>query len=461
MEYTKINELIAGYQNKQFSPMETAKAYIERIKKYDPLLQSFITLPEAEILAQAELAEKNFMKQKARKLEGVPVSYKDNINTKNIKTTNGSPIQEHNIPLENAEVVNRLQHAGTVTIGKTNLYEYAFGITSSNPYYGDVTNLWGEGLTAGGSSSGAAAAVAAGFCSASIGTDTAGSVRVPASCTGTVGLKPTYGLIDMQGIYPLSWSLDHSGVLTHNVEDLAEIMNVFTKLQETKQLPLSKVKVGVPSSYFTENINEEVNHFYLEALRKLESLGASLIEIDGTFAAGSIETAKTIATSEVGYVHKEQAKTLLDKYSEGAKAVFRKSGIISAHEYFHALETRKKMKHSLAHIFETVDIIATPTIPNLPFHKSVKNLSFGSVTEDINDTMIRFTSVFNLSGNPAISIPCAFTEEELPVGLQLIGDYFQEERIIHAALAYEKHFLEEFYQMRTKKLHSFIGHDVH
>jgi aspartyl-tRNA(Asn)/glutamyl-tRNA(Gln) amidotransferase subunit A len=316
-----------------------------------------------------------------------------------------------------------------------------------------LRNIYTE-VNAGGSSGGSAVAVAANLCMGSIGTDTAGSIRVLAACCGVVGLKPTYGLIDMNGIMPLSWSLDHTGPIARNVQDLALIMESITRRPYQKAYGSSDIKgmrIGIPKQYFNERMDADVENNYYEALKVFENLGANVIEVDVEFAYESINVAHTLATAEVGYVHREFIKSSLNYYSEGAKELFSKSKSISSHDYFESLNAREKMTSTLIELFNTVDIIVTPTMPVVPTNISLTTVQFNSEKESVDDCLIRFPSLFNITGHPALSIPCGLSTNSLPIGLQMIANHNREDLLLKAAFSFEQSTLFDFYRKRDNR----------
>ncbi|WP_243646953.1 amidase [Scopulibacillus darangshiensis] len=446
-----IKELVDGYRSKRFSPVEITKDYLKQIKAADRTFNIFITVTEEIALNQAEIAERKVMAGDGLDiLQGVPFSYKDSIDTKGIRTTNGSLVDKNRIPSKDAKVIKILNDVGAVNLGKTNMYEYAFGITSDNPFYGPVRNPWDTRLTAGGSSGGSAAAVAANLCMGSIGTDTAGSIRVPSSCCGVVGLKPTYGLIDMKGITPLSWSLDHAGPIARNVTDLALVMEALTNKPFGKScIPdIKGMRVGIPKQHFNERIAVEIRQIYHKAVLEFERLGAVLVEIDLPFAAEALGVASTVATAEVGYVHKDRMKSSINLYSDGAKKVFKTSQSISSFSYIEAMNKREKMSHQLTELYNYIDVIVTPTLPAIPTEIGANEVQFPEEREDVEDCMIRFTCLFNITGHPTLSIPCGLTDKSIPVGLQIIANHHREDLLLRAAFTYEQTALLDFYSKR-------------
>lgn len=446
-----IQEIIKGYEVRDFSPVEIIKEYVKQIKILNPNLNAFITVNEEKAINQALISESKIMAgEEIGILEGIPISYKDNIDTKGIITTSGSPIHKSRIPVSNAFIVKKLQAEGTVNIGKVNMFEFAFGITSKNPYFGDIKNPWNPCVTAGGSSGGSAVAVAANLCMGSIGTDTAGSIRVPSSCCGVVGLKPTFNLVNMNGIMPLSNSLDHAGPIARNVADLAILMEAITQkpFRNYCNGDIRGIRIGISKRYFNEQLDTEVKSLYEKAIRTLEEMGAILIEVEVPCVEESRNTAHILATTEVGYFHKELLATSFDQYSEGAQKTFDKSKLISAHSYIHALDKRSKMKGEVNHLFETIDILVTPTMPIGATDIDLKEISFEGITESVDESLIRFTCLFNITGHPALSIPGGLSQRGIPIGLQLIANHNREDQLITTAFAFEQESLVDFYRKR-------------
>lgn len=448
-----IKEIINGYMKKEFSPIEILQEYVEQTKAHNPKLNAFITVNEEKAFNQAAISEKKIMAgEDIGILEGIPISYKDNIDTKGLLTTSGSVIHKNRIPESNASVVKALNCEGAVNIGKTNMYEFAFGITSKNSFFGDIKNPWNDNVTAGGSSGGSAAAVAANLCMGSIGTDTAGSIRVPSSCCGVIGLKPTYDLINMNGIMPLSNSLDHAGPIARNVEDLAIMMEAITKktFRNNCISDIRGMRIGVPKRYFSERIDNDVLNFYKNSLNTFERLGALIVELDIPNFEDPRKIAHILATSEVGYFHSKLIKLSLSQYSEEAINTFEKSKSISAHSYIDSLNKRAQLTRDVSKLFEFIDILVTPTMPIGPPDIGSKELVLAGDMESIDECMIRFTCLFNITGHPALSIPCGLSQGSVPIGLQLIANHHREDLLIRNAHSYEQAMLLDFYKVREK-----------
>ncbi|MFE7083282.1 amidase [Priestia megaterium] len=453
-----IKKLMDGYKNKIFSPIEITKWYIERIKKLDPYINSYITVTEEVALKQAREAEGKINSGVLNNLLGIPLSFKDSIDTKDIRTTGGSVIDKNRIPSNNAEIVNILEEANIISLGKNNMFEYGFGITSRNAFFGDVINPWKENKTAGGSSGGSAAAVAANLAMGSIGTDAGGSIRVPAACCGVVGLKPTYNLVSINGITPLSWTLDHVGPIARNVEDTALILEAITKKRYdlTPSDNLTGVRVGLAKHYLSENMDSNVRKGYEKCIQQLSSLGAIIKEIDTSFLKDIISVAKVFGTSESSYVHKDRISSSFNMYSQDAQETFTRSKGISALDYIAALKKREELKQKVTEIFNEVDIMMTPTTPVVPSDIKAEQVNINGKTESMGDCLIRYVSLFNITGHPALSVPAGLTEDEIPIGMQFIANYYREDLLFQVGNCYEKVALEEFYYKRDKKFEMYV-----
>ncbi|MBN2982027.1 MULTISPECIES: amidase [Cohnella] len=456
-----IKSLLDGYRTKTFLPEEIVRAYLARIKAADANLRSIITLTEETARCQAGIAGWRLAAgEDPGLLHGVPVTYKDNIDTRGIRTTNGSQIDRDRVPRRNAAVVDRVGGAGAVTVGKANLYEYAFGITSDNPFYGDVRNPWDARFMAGGSSSGSAASVAAGFCLGSIGTDTAGSIRVPSACCGVVGLKPTRGLVPTDGVTTLSWTLDHVGPIARNVEDVALLLEAAAgkPYAWACREDIRGLRIGVPRQFVSRRIETDVEKRFDAALAALAELGAVLIDVDLPLAEEAIAVATGIATPEVGYVHRERIASSLALYGAGAAETFARSRAATAHDYMDAMRKRDEMTRGLDELFRQVDAVVTPTMPAAPTRLGQGQVRFpdGSV-ETVDECMIRFTCLYDITGHPALSVPCGLTEDGLPVGLQIAAAHHREDAALRIAYAYERAALSGFYAERDARIEQGAG----
>lgn len=458
---------------KEISVQDVVRSIYGRIRAVEDKVKAFVTLTEdmamqlsGEIQQQTEPN-----KLKAQLLHGIPLAIKDNICTKGTLTTCSSKMLSNFIPPYESTVTSRLTEQGYVLIGKTNMDEFAMGSSTENSGFYVTRNPWDLERIPGGSSGGSAAAVAADECIAALGSDTGGSIRQPAAFCGVVGLKPTYGRVSRYGLVAFASSLDQIGTLTKTVKDSAQLMNVISghdPLDSTSApLPvpdytaalgqdIKGITFGVPKEYFIEGIEKEVEASVRDAIRKLENLGAIPVEISLPHTGYAIATYYILATSEassnlarydgVKYGFRAGGKDLMDMYmntrAQGFGAEIKRrimlgtyalsSGYYEAY-YKKAQQVRTLIKQDFEKAFQKVDIIVTPTSPTVAFKVGEK--SADPLQMYLSDI---FTISVNLAGVPGISIPCGFTTEHLPVGLQLIGRLFEEELLLKVAYAYEQ-----------------------
>lgn len=445
-----ISELLDGYAQKKFSPVEIISQYLERAKKNSDL-NAFITVTEEYALQQARISEQRWQMGEQGVLEGIPISYKDNIFTKGVRTTSGSFIDREFVPTKHAPIVDRLNQVGTVMIGKTNMHEFAFGITNNNPFYGSAKNPWNKAYISGGSSGGSAVSVAADLCVASIGTDTGGSIRIPSSCCGLVGLKPTQNLLDGSGTVPISWSLDHLGPIAKNVSDVMAIMEALTNQRyfDTTKRDLRGIRVGIPRKHFTERIEPEVLRLYEETIAKFEELGAILMEVEVPHIEEGMPLTMTLAIGEAGYVHRERIAAHLDEYGEDVRQVMETSQSITTVSYIEALQRKREVSKACDHLMEQVDVLLTPTLPATAKKIGQEEVTIDGQAEPIFNCYNRYTNYFNVTGHPALSLPAGLTKDKLPVGIQLVTAKRGEKKLLNIAKVFEETYLKEFYKQRT------------
>lgn len=454
INYGTIRELKKGYEKREISPVEVTKQMLERINQFKDL-NTFITVNEAQALKQAELSEKKYaLGEQIGFLEGVPISYKDNLYTAGLRTTSGSHIDESYVPDGNAGIVDILQGEGAVNLGKTNMHEFAFGITSNNPFYGPAKNPWNAEFTPGGSSGGSGAAVAAALGMASIGTDTGGSIRIPAAACGVVGLKATYDLIAASGVKHISWNLDHVGPLVKNMDDLATMMEAMTGEDYSRFLneDIRGLRVGVPNNYLNERMDEETAALYEKSLEQLSALGAVLVDIDIPFTNDDLGLLTILAVSEAGYVHDAYIDKPESRFGADVEAVLKSSRDISALQYMKALKRKEEVHDHFEDLFTKVDVIVSPVTPTSSQKIGVEEVTIHGQAEDVFSAMIRYPSVFNMTGQPALSIPLGLGANKLPVGLQFAAASYCEPILLRAGFAYEQNFLKEFYAKRDQLL---------
>ncbi len=433
----KASELL---RTKAASSLDLTRACLARIEKYQPVLNAFITVTGEQALADARMRDAELQRGKSRgPFHGIPIALKDNIDTAGVRTTGASELFKDRVPAEDAEIVRRLKNAGAILLGKLNLHEFAYGGTSAVSYFGAVHNPWDPTLTPGGSSGGPGAAVAADLCFASAGTDTAGSVRIPASYCGIVGLKPTYGRVSLRGVIPLSWSLDHAGPMCKTVEDTALMLNVIAGYDEQDpttadvpvpdyvralRTPTSKLRLGLPRKPFFDDLNPDVARAVDAALGVLGKLTASMMDVSlPQPAAGPILGVEAYA------YHAQWINKSPELYQPAVRAALQRSADIKAEPYARALRDLGQIRRDIKKVFTAVDLLVLPTMAEPPFKVEV------GLTRNVS---ARNTSPFDAFGIPTISVPCGFTSAGLPVGLQIAGAPWAEPAVLALAHAYEQ-----------------------
>ena len=453
------------------TPSDLTGNLLKKISAVDGKIKAYVTVNSGEALIQAKTAEERLEKGGKQTLAGIPIAVKDNICTEGVRTTCSSKILENFIPPYESSVTGKLKESGYVLIGKTNLDEFAMGSSTENSAFGLTRNPWDISRVPGGSSGGSAAAVAADMCIAALGSDTGGSIRQPAAFCGVVGLKPTYGRVSRYGLVAFASSLDQIGPITKTVKDSAMLLNIISGHDPydstSANLPvpdytaslgqdIKGMKIGIPKEFFIEGLDKDVNESVKKAIRQLESLGALPVEISLPHTGYAVAVYYILATSEassnlarydgVKYGLRVEGEDLLDMYMKTRDAGFGaevkrriilgtyalSSGYYDAY-YKKAQQVRTLIKRDFDKAFEKVDVIVTPTTPTPAFKA-------GEKTEDPLQMYLAdiFTISVNLAGVPGISIPCGFTSNNLPVGLQIIGKHFDEETILKISYAYEQ-----------------------
>jgi aspartyl-tRNA(Asn)/glutamyl-tRNA(Gln) amidotransferase subunit A len=376
-----------------------------------------------------------------RPLHGVSLAVKDVFHIKGYVTTAGSKAYREKARIT-AEAVERLLDAGAVVNGKTNLHEFAFGVSNKNPHFGDCINPYSDKHVSGGSSGGSAVAVALGMCDAALGTDTAGSVRIPASFCGVVGFKPTQHLISRRGVFPLSWSLDHVGFLTKSVWDAAclfsSCLDGLAKPLDVRPRNLKGLKIGVPSNYFLDHLHDDVRANFEDAMEKAASEGCVVKSVKVEEAKLAAYARFIIAFSEAAALHLALSRGSMQDYSEEVRSRIVGGLSIPASVYINALKSRKKLTQEFRRVYRECDVIALPTTI-IPAHRlEEEKVEVQGEEYDVRTASLKNTEVFNFFAVPAISIPNGFTREGLPTGLQLVADVGCDMELLRTAYAFER-----------------------
>jgi aspartyl-tRNA(Asn)/glutamyl-tRNA(Gln) amidotransferase subunit A len=442
-----IVELAPRLRRREISPVELTRTCLDRIEKLNPTLNAFITVSADSALAEAQVAEEEILRGEWRgPLHGIPVALKDIIDTEGTRTTAGSALFQDRVPADDAEVVKRLRQAGAVILGKNNLHEFAYGGSSLVSFFGDVHNPRNTAHIAGGSSGGSAAAVAAGLCYASIGTDTAGSIREPAALCGCVGIKPTYGRVSARGVIPLSWSLDHVGPLAATVGDAAVVLQAIAGYDAldagSADVPVSdyvsglrdetkSLRVGIPRAHFYDELDDEVRAAVEAALVVIGKLVEDVHDIKIEVTAD-----RTVQAAESYAYHAENVARAPELYQPETLRRIRSGENISTAEYIRRRRELDEERRRARDFFADVDLLVTPTTP-IPAPPIAALKKDPEALRPAELVLLRNTRPFNVWGLPAISVPCGFTQSGLPIGLQIAGPHWREDLVLRLARAYE------------------------
>jgi aspartyl-tRNA(Asn)/glutamyl-tRNA(Gln) amidotransferase subunit A len=448
--YWNITEAAAALRRKELSPVELTDRVLERIEAVDGKLHSFITSTADLARRQARQAEQELRSGNDRgPLHGIPIALKDLYITNGIRTTCHSAVLENWVPEIDATTVVKLQEAGTILLGKLGMHEFAFGGPSIDAPFPAVRNPWNTEHIPGGSSSGSGAALAAGLCYGALGSDTGGSIRTPSSHCGIVGIKPTYGRVSRYGVIPLSWSLDHAGPMARSVEDCATLLQAISgydekdpasanvavpNFQSALKHGIKGVRIGVPrAGWFEEalGVDRETDSVFNQALEALKSLGATIIDLDGAPFALARKANQTILVCEAYTYHEKTFQQTPMKFGTSVRRRMLEGAFLSAADYITAQRCRAVIKERICANFSRVDVFAVPGAARPPE-------AFATMEPNEQNRRPNFTNPFNLSGLPAISVPCGFTSGNLPAGLQIVAPPFEESTAFRVAYAYEQ-----------------------
>jgi aspartyl-tRNA(Asn)/glutamyl-tRNA(Gln) amidotransferase subunit A len=460
LAFATIEELAMLLARRKVSPVELTEQFLRRIERYNPQLNAYLTVTADHALAAARRAEKELMRRRGsggrrRPLLGIPVTLKDNIWTRGIRTTAGSKVLRDFISAEDATVARKLVRAGAILLGKTNLHEFAYGVTTNNAHYGPAHNPWALDRIPGGSSGGSAVAIAAGLCTASVGTDTGGSIRIPAAMCGIVGLKPTFGRVSVFGTVPLAPTFDHVGPLARSVADAAILLGLLAgrdPLDPTSSAhrvedfsaalhkPLRKFRLGRPREYFWDKLDGEVRRAAEAAVRDMEKHGTTVREISIPHLNESAEAAANISLAETRHIHETAGyfPAHADEYSEEVRKRIEEGGSVLAVKYLAGLDVQKRVRAEFDVALREVDAIVAPTVPVPAPPIGAEQVDIDGERIGVRTALVGMNRPANFTGHPAISVPCGFTREGLPIGLQLIGRSFDESTLLQIAFAYEQ-----------------------
>jgi aspartyl-tRNA(Asn)/glutamyl-tRNA(Gln) amidotransferase subunit A len=450
-----IQTLSRAMAARKISPVEATQTCLDRIARLDGRIHAFITVDAEGALATARALEDELAAGRSRgPLHGVPLAYKDLCHVPGLPTSCGTKTREYfTSPIE-CTAVARLRAAGAVTLGKLNMTELAMGPFGDNAHHGDVQNPWKSGHCSGGSSSGSGAAVAAGFALGALGSDTGGSIRLPAACCGVVGLKPTYGRVSRAGVMPLSWSMDHLGPLTRTVADTALLLEVVAGYdphdatssrrgvpyyQRMLESPIGGLRVGIPENFFFDGITPDMDSAVRAAAEVLAGLGAVVSPIRVPDPRTLTDIGNVISRSESASLHVRLARDRPHELQPAVRTRLEIGFHISAHDYLQALRLRSRLaREFIAEVFAEVDALVVPVIPEPA--PALETAKAGSV-DDVVTRMGRFsrlTRPFNALGLPALTVPCGFSPDRRPLALQIVGRAFDEATTLRLGHAYQQ-----------------------
>jgi len=440
-----ISSALEGLQGKEISAQELAEGCYGQIERLNPRLNAFITVIDPQQAFAAQFPPGN--PSSSSTLGGIPIAVKDLFDTAGIRTTAGSTFFAENIPQEDAFVVEKLKQAGAVIVGKTNTHEIALGVTGNNPHYGTARNPWDTARIPGASSSGSAIAVATGMALGALGTDTGGSIRIPASLCGIVGFKPTFGRVSLRGVFPLSWNLDHVGPLTKSVKDAALILQVISvydpidpasiKMLTGNDLahladPVTGSRIALGIGEYIESADPEVWKAFREAVHVFEAFGCTVPEVNMDWLREAALANKTMTQSDGAAVHRDRLKEHPEMFGEDIRRRLEDGAKTTSTEYILARRTQTEVRKRFEQFFESYDFLILPTTPipapTIEGHDAVEQA--GRLT--------RFTAPFNLAGLPALSLPCGFTQAGLPIGLQIVSRAWADAKVLNLGYAFEQ-----------------------
>ena len=440
-------------RTREVSAVELTEAYLDRIARLDPDVNAYITVTAERARGDARRATDELAAGRTRgPLHGIPIALKDLYETAGIRTTAGAKIHADHVPGEDCTVARRLRDAGTILLGKLNTHEYAYGVTTNNPHFGATRNPWDLERIPAGSSGGSGAAIAAGLATATTGTDTGGSIRMPASVCGVVGLKPTYGRVSKAGVLPLSYLFDHAGPITRTVEDAALVLNAIAGYDPADPSSVRTavddytaalaggvrgLRIGVPRPYFFARLDDEVAAAVERAVDEFRRLGAEVRDVEIAGVEAAVRATFGLVLAEAQEIHADAMRTRPGDFGADVRAILA-TPTPDTQSLMRALRTRDALTAAMRSALESVDLLLTATTPVVAARIGEETVRYGGADEPVLLALIRCTAPFNATGLPALSLPCGFTRTGLPVGLQLAGRPFDEATLLRAGHAYER-----------------------
>ncbi len=456
LAFASIHDLAPKIKDGSVSPVELTEIALERIASLESKLNSFLDVWHDESLAAAAQAEREIGEGDYKgPMHGIPIGLKDLVDVEGKATTAGSKVLQSNIATSNATVTERLNRAGAITVGKTNLVEFALGSAGVNPYTGDAHNPWDTDKITGGSSSGSGAAVAGGLVYGALGSDTGGSIRMPASLCGLAGLKPTYGRVPRTGVLDLSWSKDHVGPMTRRTADCAHMLNVIAGhdprdiASSNRPVPdyaadldkgLDGLRIGIPQHFFFDPdiVDPEVLSSVNDAIELLANNGAEIVPIQMPWVSQGRAINVIISVAEGLAVHEKLLPEHADDYTPAVRTRMLTALSVSAVDYIRAQRARQAFSVQMAEATKNVDVLATPSIPVLAHTIAECTVPPGEALAEKGHEIPLFTSIFDVTGEPSHSVLCGFDSSDMPIGLMISGHAFDESTVLRVGHAYEE-----------------------
>ena len=426
-----LSQIARSLRRRQVSPVELVDAYSRRIEAARDL-HAFITIPDERTRREAQRAERRLSRGEPGELLGVPVAVKDLFATRGLRTTAGSRILRDWVPSSDAKAVARLRAAGAIVFGKTNLHEFAYGVTTANPWWGVARNPHDARRSPGGSSGGSAIAVVAGLCAAALGSDTGGSIRIPASLCGCVGLKPTFGAIALNGTFPLGWSLDHAGPLTRTVDDAGILFDVLAEREAglpPRRRPTRGLRVGVLNGPIVHNVQSRVSHQLDSAATGLRRRGLRVRDVRIPEMEWTVATQLVTLRAEASAVHARWIRSRPRAYGPDVRTRLHLGALVSGADYVLAQRMRARIRAAIARVFDDVDVLLLPATPITAPVVGERTVRWRSGDEPVDGALVRLTAPFNLTGLPALSVPFG-AAAGLPIGVQIVGKWHDEARVL-------------------------------
>lgn len=452
-----VSEMI---KRKEISPLELTEEVIKTTDRLQPMLNPYVTYLKESALADARSLSRSYKGLNSSPMFGIPIALKDLFCTKNILTTASSNILSDYIPEFDSTVTARLAQHGSIMMGKTNLHEWAFGVTTAVSHFGPTRNPYNPSLICGGSSGGSAVAVAAGMAFMAMGTDTGGSIRIPAALCGVVGFKPSHGLISLYGVLPLSSTLDHAGPLTRSVLDAAITMDSLTGLDENDKDPnkymgkatafsdrikycdrLDGTVIGVPENFYFEKTDEQIENLVRDAISALSSLGAKIVPVKFELMDTVPDISTTIMIAEAAWTHRDRYSATPEKFAPDVRARIKSGTELSAMDYLAAMDKRRELILEWNDITSRVDAVVCPTLPTAAFPiEGDHSVTLRGVNEDGIAMLTRHTRFADVTGCPALSIPVGLTGRRLPAGMMIMSGIGDDETALKIGHVFEKHY---------------------